>query len=244
MPTLPESLNEHRASSKDLCSVVDGVVRYSPVKSIWFSGMAAIAVIGGALTFSWTAFAIFVIVTGCVLLFGHSLGSHRKLIHDSFQCSKWLEYVLVYCGVQVGLAGPLGLLRQHELRDYAQRLPACHAYLRHGRGFWRDGWWQIHCDLVLDHPPAIHVEERIARDRFYQMVERTWMLQQLPPALLLFAFGGWSFVVWGVCARVTACIFGHWLRIRVPRDWACMLANGIRVGGCCACWTRQEWFGE
>jgi hypothetical protein len=40
-----------------------------------------------------------------------------------------LEYTLVYCGVQVGLAGPLGLLRQHELRDYAQRMPDCHDYL-------------------------------------------------------------------------------------------------------------------
>ena len=87
--------------------------------------------------------------TAIVLLFGHSLGSHRKLIHDSFQCPRWLEYVLVYLGVQVGLAGPLGLLRQHELRDYAQRLPVCHDYLRHGRSFWIDAWWQLVCELRL-----------------------------------------------------------------------------------------------
>ena len=37
------------------------------------------------------------------------------------------------------------------------------------------------------------------------------MLQQLPPALLLFGLGGWGFVFWGVCARVTAGVFGHWL---------------------------------
>ena len=211
MSPLPESLNQHRVGSDDMRSVVDGVVRYSPVKSLWFTGMAAIAIVGGAATFSWGAIAVFVGATGCVLLFGHSLGSHRKLIHDSFQCPKWLEYVLVYCGVQVGLAGPLGLLRQHELRDYAQRLPDCHDYLRHGRGFWRDGWWQIHCELVLDHPPAIRVEERLEQDRFYRMLERTWMLQQLPPALLLLALGGWTFVIWGVCARITAGVFGHWL---------------------------------
>lgn len=211
MPAVPESLKQHRVGSDDMRSVVDGVVRYSPIKSLWFTAMSGMALVGGALTFTWTAFAVFVLATGCVLLFGHSLGSHRKLIHDSFQCPKWLEYLLVYCGVQVGLAGPLGLLRQHELRDYAQRLPDCHDYLRHGRGFWRDGWWQIHCELVLDSPPAIQVEERLARDSFYRLLERTWMLQQLPPALLLFAIGGWSFVIWGVCARITAGIFGHWL---------------------------------
>jgi stearoyl-CoA desaturase (delta-9 desaturase) len=59
-------------------------------------------------------------------------------VHDSYQCPKWLEYTLLYLGVQVGLAGPIGLLRQNELRDYAQRLPTCHHYLRHGSSFWRD----------------------------------------------------------------------------------------------------------
>ena len=46
---------------------------------------------------------------------------HRLLIHGSYRCPRWLARLLVYLGVQVGLAGPLSLLRQHELRDYAQR---------------------------------------------------------------------------------------------------------------------------
>jgi fatty-acid desaturase len=211
VPSIPDSLKQHRASSADPAGVIQGTVRYAPLKSLWFSGMAGTALIGGIATFSWGALAVFVAATAFVLLFGHSLGSHRKLIHDSFQCPKWLEYALVYCGVQVGLAGPLGLLRQHELRDYAQRMPDCHDYLRHGRGFWRDGWWQIHCDLALDTPPAIELEPALEQDRYYRFLERTWMLQQLPPAVLLFAAGGWGFVVWGVCARITAGIFGHWL---------------------------------
>jgi stearoyl-CoA desaturase (delta-9 desaturase) len=173
--------------------------------------MASAAVVGGLATFTWAAFGIFVASTAFVLLFGHSLGSHRKLIHDSFQTPKWIEYALVYSGVQVGLAGPLGLLRQHELRDYAQRLPECHNYLRHGSTLWRDAWWQLHCELRLEREPVIQIEPRIADDRFYRFLERTWMLQQFPPALLLFVLGGWSFVFWGTCARVTAGVFGHWL---------------------------------
>jgi stearoyl-CoA desaturase (delta-9 desaturase) len=211
MSRLPASLKGHRVRSLQLRSVVDGEVRYSPRKSFWFLGMASAATIGGWLTFSPAAFALFVVTTGIVLLFGHSLGSHRKLIHDSFQCPRWLEYTLVYLGVQVGLAGPLGLLRQHELRDYAQRLPDCHDYLRHSRGFWRDGWWQLNCELRLRSAPSIDIETHIATDGFYNFLERTWMWQQLPWALLFFAWGGWAFVFWGVCARVTAGVFGHWL---------------------------------
>jgi fatty-acid desaturase len=178
---------------------------------MWFLAMLGGALGGGVLTFSWPAFALFVGSTATVLLLGHSLGSHRKLVHDSFQCPKWLEYMLVYCGVQVGLAGPIGLLRQHELRDFAQRLPRCHDYLRHGSAPWRDAWWQLNCDLVLDRPPAIRLEARIADDPFYGFLDRTWMVQHLPWALLFFAWGGWGFVFWGVCARVTAGGFGHWL---------------------------------
>jgi fatty-acid desaturase len=192
-------------------SVLDGEVRYSPKKSLWFTSMLLAGLVGGALTFTWAATLTFTVVTALVLLFGHSLGSHRKLIHDSFDCPKWLEYALVYLGVQVGLAGPIGLLRQHELRDFAQRLPDCHRYLRHGSSMWRDAWWQLHCELHLCKPPEIRIEPRIADDRFYRFLERTWMAQQALPAMGLYAIGGWSFVFWGTCLRVVAGVFGHWL---------------------------------
>ena len=211
MTPLPASLDEHRVVSRDLASVRFGQVRYSALKSLWFTGMAAGALIGGMMTFSWAAFLLFLISTAIVLLLGHSLGSHRKLVHNSFQCPRWLEYTLVYLGVQVGLAGPIGLLCQHELRDFAQRLPQCHRYLRHGSSPWRDAWWQLNCDLVLDAPPNINIESRILQDKFYRLLERTWMAQQLPWTILFYLWGGWAFVFWGVCARVTAGVFGHWL---------------------------------
>lgn len=211
MHELPASLQQHRIRSDGVDKVVRGRVHFAPLKSLWFNGMACAALIGGLSTFTWAALVVFLASTGTVLLLGHSLGSHRKLIHDSFQCPRWLEYALVYFGVQVGLAGPLGLLRQHELRDYAQRLPDCHDYLRHGRSFWVDGWWQLNCELELADPPSLRLEPRIADDPFYRFLERTWMAQQLPIAVVFYLCGGWSFVFWGVCARIATCVLGHWL---------------------------------
>lgn len=211
MRDAPASIDGHRVTTADADAVCVGRVRYAPLKSFWFLGMLCAAFVGGALTFSWAAFAVFVFATATVLLLGHSLGNHRKLVHDSFQCPGWLEYALVYCGVQVGLAGPIGLLRQHELRDFAQRMPRCHDYLRHGRPLMIDAWWQLNCELELERPPRVRLEPRIANDRVYRFLERTWMAQQLPFALVLLAWGGWGFVFWGVCARVTAAVFGHWL---------------------------------
>jgi stearoyl-CoA desaturase (delta-9 desaturase) len=211
MRKIANVIRKHRVASEDLASVCVGRVRYAPAKSLWLMAMMGGALWGALAYPLLPAMALFVGATLTVLLFGHSLGSHRKLIHDSFACPKWLEYLLVWLGVQVGLAGPIGLLRQHELRDYAQRQRDCHPYLRHGAGFWRDAWWQLHCELTLENPPAVHLEPRIADDAFYRFLERTWMLQQLPLALLFHAWGGWAFVCWGVCARIVAGVGGHWL---------------------------------
>lgn len=154
----------HRVQARGMAAVCQGAVDYSPARSIWFTMMLLGAVMGGVATATPSAVALFVISTAIVLLFGHSLGSHRKLIHNSYQCPRWLAYLFVYCGTLVGLSGPISLLRQHELRDYAQRLPRCHDYLRHGSGFCRDAWWQLHCDLHLEAPPEIHIEAAVAND--------------------------------------------------------------------------------
>jgi stearoyl-CoA desaturase (delta-9 desaturase) len=72
-----------------------------------------------------------------------------------------------------------------------------------------DAWWQMHCRLELDRPPGFDLG-RVGRDRFYRLLEQTWMLQQAPVAVGLWLMGGWGFVVWGVCARVSASVVGHW----------------------------------
>jgi len=50
--------------------------------------------------------------------------------------------------------------------------------------------------LVLETPPNIRIESRISRDKFYRFLEQTWMAQQLPWAVLFYAWGGWGFVFW------------------------------------------------
>src|SRR5688572_27832731 len=102
---------------------VAGRVRWAPGKSLWIGGMTATALVAGPLTFAWDAFALFLATTAVTLCAGHSVGMHLRLIHGSFKCPLWLDYVLVYLGVLVGMAGPIGMTRIHDLRDWAQRQP-------------------------------------------------------------------------------------------------------------------------
>lgn len=205
------------------CSPVEGKVRWDPAHSIWNGGMLAATMILGPIYFSWSAVGVFVLLTGASILLGHSVGFHRRLIHRSFECPLWLEHTLVWVGTTVGMSGPLWMIRTHDMRDWAQRQSDCHDYLAHRRPMLIDAWWQLHCRLQLDHPPEFDLGDA-GRDRLYRFLEATWMAQQLPIAALLFVTGGGSWVVWGVCARVTASVTGHWLvghlaHRRGPQSW-------------------------
>jgi stearoyl-CoA desaturase (delta-9 desaturase) len=191
---------------------------------LWYLAHTLIALVGGWFTFSWSAFAVFVLFTATTLCLGHSLGMHRRLIHNSYECPQWMEYFFVHLGVLVGLAGPFGMIHQHDLRDWAQRKQDCHPYLRHGKNFLHDGWWQLHCDLKLDHPPEFRPEDHLRADKVYRFMERTWLLQQLPWALLFYYVGDIAWLVWGISARVSISITGHWLigyfaHNHGSRDW-------------------------
>ncbi|MEM8984191.1 MAG: acyl-CoA desaturase [Pseudomonadota bacterium] len=188
-----------------------GFVRFDPMKLVWVGAMLLGGTIGSALTVTPGAVVVFIVFTATTLCLGHSLGMHRRFIHRSYECPRWLEYLFVHLGVLVGLAGPLGMLRTHDTRDWAQRQRHCHDYFSHGQPWYRDLVWQLVGTIELASPPEIRIETDIAADRVYQVMERTWMWQQLPWAALLFALGGWAWVFWGICSRVSVSIIGHWL---------------------------------
>lgn len=188
-----------------------GDVRADPAKIAWTGSLFLLGTVGSALTISASAVLLFVISTAVTLCLGHSLGMHRRFIHRSYECPRWLEYLFVHLGVLVGLAGPFGMLKTHDTRDWAQRQARCHDYFSHGRVWYQDLYWQLFCSIELEHPPQLTIEAEIANDRVYRFMEKTWMLQQLPWALLFFWIGGWSWVCWGIGSRASVSIFGHWL---------------------------------
>lgn len=191
-------------------SATEGVPVLDPAKAIWNGSMALATVVLAVPLFSWGAFALFLGTTYVSLLVGHSVGMHRMMIHRTFTCAKPLERALIYVGTLVGVAGPFGIVRIHDTRDWAQRQPACHAFFDHSRPFPADLIWQLGYRFRFARPPILTIEPRFAADPVYRFLDATWRWQQLPVAALLFAIGGWGWVVWGVCARVFVSSAGHW----------------------------------
>jgi stearoyl-CoA desaturase (delta-9 desaturase) len=195
----------------DQTSPTTGKVIWSPVKSLWFTAHLLVAVIGGYLTFRTGAVVLSFVFTVATLCLGHTLGLHRLLVHRSFACPRWLEYMLVHLGTVVGMGGPFRILYLHDIRDWAQRHESCHPFFIHQNPLWKDFLWQLHCEIRLANPPRFQIEGAVANDSFHRFLERTWMLQQLPWAVLFYALGGIAWVVWGISVRVTISLIGHWL---------------------------------
>jgi stearoyl-CoA desaturase (delta-9 desaturase) len=227
MAAQPSAFDPYGVHSLDVgpeADPVEGRVAWDPVHSLWNGAMTLTALVAGPLLFSWSALAIFLTSSALVLMAGHSVGYHRRLIHRSFACPLWLEHALVWIGALVGLGGPLWTMEAHDLRDWGQRQSNCHSALRNAAPILTDYIWSLHGRLILARPPLFAPAPEIAQDRFYRFLERTWMLHQIPFALALYALGGWSWVVWGVCVRVAACVTGHWFVGRLahrqgPQTW-------------------------
>jgi fatty-acid desaturase len=205
-------------------NAVAGIVRWDPIRSIWNGSILIAALVLAPIYISWSAIGVFLTLSAVTLCTGHSVGYHRRLVHRSFKCSKWLERVLVWMGAIVGMGGPLWTIRTHDTRDWAQRQPGCHDFLAHRHGLLKDGWWNLHCRLIFDHPPAFDPGPGIGDDSFYKFLERTWMWHQIPIGLVLYAIGDWSWVVWGVFVRVAACTTMHWFisyfaHTQGPQSW-------------------------
>jgi fatty-acid desaturase len=191
-------------------SATRGRIVWDAPKSLWWF----LHLIGGVIGVIWFAgpdtLAIFLALTAITICGGHSVGMHRLLIHRAFEAPRWLERLLVWLGTLVGMAGPFGMIRAHDMRDWHQRQTECPPHPSHGAGFWRDAWWQMHCRFDLSHPPRFQIEPRIADDPVLRFIERTWMAQQIPLALILWAMGGWGWVLWGVSLRIVVSLTGHW----------------------------------
>jgi stearoyl-CoA desaturase (delta-9 desaturase) len=188
-----------------------GRVVIAPTKALWNGSMIFSAILFAPGTLSLDTLLVFLVTTHVTLLLGHSVGMHRRLIHLSYDCAKWLERALVYLGVVVGMAGPFGILRIHDVRDWAQREAHCHDFFSHRRSLLVDAFWQLTCRFEFERPPQFRIEPELESDPWYRLLERTWMLQQLPIAALLFLCGGWPWVVWGVFVRVSVSVTGHWV---------------------------------
>jgi len=157
--------------------------------------------------FSWQAIGVAFLLYWITGGLGITLGFHRLVSHRSFTVPKWIEYCLVFCGTLACQGGPfgwIGLHRMHHKFSDTQQDPH-----DSNRGFWWShiGW------MMVDNPAKKEIPrftKDISDDAFYQFCDKYFILIQVVLGLGLFALGGWSFVIWGIFARLVLVFHFTW----------------------------------
>lgn len=188
-----------------------GRIVWSWKKIAWFLVTTVPALCLAVPYFSWSGLLIFTISSAMILCVGHSVGLHRGLIHQSYKTHAWLRYILVTLGMTAGMGSLFAMLRMHEYRDYWQNQPEGPDYFAYDHNMWTDFKWYV---LMAYEPGEGEYQPEVfpslMADRYYQFLDRTWVLQQVVIGALLFALGGMPWLVWGGFVRVSVAIFGHW----------------------------------
>ncbi|MEP7075069.1 MAG: fatty acid desaturase [Acidobacteriota bacterium] len=186
---------------------MQNVVAFEPVReSIKWKNVAIFTVfhllaIPAFFTFSWQNLVAFLIVYWIVISLGVGLGWHRLLTHRSFKAPKWLEYTLTVFG-SMSLQDPSNnWVATHRIHHaFTEEEGDPHSTRR---GFWwaQSGW--ILWGTGLDHDEATmkrYVPD-LLKDRFHVLISRYFYVPLIISAVILFALGGWTMVVWGVFLR-------------------------------------------
>ncbi|PPS39106.1 fatty acid desaturase [Chroococcidiopsis sp. TS-821] len=178
----------------------------------FFSTFHAVA-IAGFWHFSWSALGVTLFLHWLFGSIGICLGYHRLLSHRSLQVSpKWVEYAIATCGALAIQGGPIFWVATHRLHHAHTEDNDKDPYSS-GRGF----WWSHMLWIFYPRPEFFEYSKYkrfapdLARDPYYNWLDRNFLLLQIPLGVLLYLCGGWSFVIYGIFVRSVILWHTTWL---------------------------------
>ena len=161
--------------------------------------------------FSWSALAAAGVVSYATVALGISLCFHRILTHRSLRLLKPIEYLFAIFGTLALQADPIRWVSVHR-KHHAH---ADHEGDPHSIA---DGFKWAHMDWIYRHNIALPSDEEMRHfapdlyaEPFYRALQYLNIPLQVALALGLFAFGGWSWVIWGIFVRLAVSYHTTWL---------------------------------
>ena len=160
--------------------------------------------------FSWSAVAA-AIVLYIATAMGITLGFHRLLTHRSLVVPRYVEYALTLVGTLALQGGPIEWVSQHRAHHANTDRDGDPHDSHRGMGWAHIEW------LFRTNKDRIPVEDRarwapdLVKDPFYRFIEKYNVALTVLLAVAMFAIGGWSWVIWGVFARLVFTYHCTWL---------------------------------
>lgn len=160
--------------------------------------------------FSWSDFALNMIVLFLTVGIGHSVGLHRGIIHKSYKTSEVFRNISLYLFVFTGLGSPLSWLKQHYYRDYWQNRIDCPLYFQYKHSLITDYFWNLHLTFSPKAISRYRIPDDDLNDSTIIWLHKTWYINYIVFMVILYFFVGFNSMLIATSLRTSFTILGHW----------------------------------
>jgi fatty-acid desaturase len=188
------------------------------VNVTYFTAIHAFALLA-PWTFSWGGLALFLGFYWLAASVGICLTYHRLLTHRGFTVPKPVEYLFTVFGMLASEGGAVRWVAMHRMHHTYSDRPQKDLHTPKDGFMWSHLGWII-TKLGLDEQ---ELEKKwapdLAADPVHRALNRLHLLPNIVLGFLLYAWGGWSFVIWGVFLRLVVNLHATWFVNSAAHTW-------------------------
>ncbi|HVA72280.1 MAG TPA: fatty acid desaturase [Candidatus Limnocylindrales bacterium] len=169
--------------------------------------------------FTWKAFFVALFLWWVSGSLGVGMCYHRLLTHRAYKTPKWVEYFLTVCATLALEGGPIFWVATHRIHhQFSDKEGDPHSPI--------DGKWWAHAGWILVGKSMHHDTSTLARyvpdlaeDKFQVWITKYNYVPMIVLGAVLFAIGGWPFLLWGVFLRTVIGLHSTWLVNSATHLW-------------------------
>jgi len=193
--------------------------------------------------FSWANLAVLLFLLWFATGLGISMGYHRLHTHRSYQVPLALEYLFAVCGALTFEGGPIFWVATHRIHHQKSDLPG-DPHSPHDGGWWAHVGWILVGEAKHNNTRMMSkYAPDLAKHRFYVWLNNWHWVPNVLLAVLLYAIGGFSMVLWGVFLRTVIGLHATWLVNSATHMWGSRRFN-TRDDSRNSWWVALITFGE
>jgi fatty-acid desaturase len=169
--------------------------------------------------FSWKALVFAMVMWWVAGSLGIGMGYHRLLTHRGYKTPRWIEYFLTTCGTLALEGGPIFWVATHRMhhqntdRDGDPHSP-------HDGGLWSHmGWILTGRTLHNNANELLPYVPELRKDRFHAWISRWHWIPITALGGIVFAIGGWRFLLWVIFFRTVLGLHSTWLVNSATHMW-------------------------
>ncbi len=164
------------------------------------------------------------IITAIVLYFvsgmlGIGMSYHRLLTHRGYKTPKWMEYFLTWCGTLALEGGPIFWVATHRIHHQKSDKEGDPHSPREGKWWAHMGWILTGQGLHHDASVLRRYAPDLSKDKVHVWLSEYHWTSNVIVGLLLLAFGGIPYVLWGIFFRVVVTLHATWLVNSATHVW-------------------------